>query len=233
MRIGASILLLDGYCYQSFQWKFLRPLGKLKHVLKFLDLYNVDEVCISRPIKKNDFDTSLANDLNQIKLSLSNSPISFGGGLRSLNQLKLLTNLPIERLHFSSAFIDRKINILEKSLNLYGKQAIVATLPIKVIDDHMFVFHCSVNGFVPLKSKILNLINDYADELMIIDIENEGRNDCFNFEILEKLDFSINQVIISGGVGPKVIKIAKKMGVASCLIENRVLHHENYIHSEL
>ena len=141
MRIGASIILLDGYCFQSYQWKFFRPLGSLQNILKFLDLYDVDEICITRPIKRNDSESSLCNDLQLIRSLLSNSPISFGGGLRNSTALKLLHNLPVERLHFSSAFINHDVNIIKQAANLFGKQAIVATLPIKIIDDN------SVNGF--------------------------------------------------------------------------------------
>ena len=92
MRIGASFILIEGYCYQSYQWKFMRPLGKLSHVLSFLDKYEVDEICITRPIRKNDHPATLFNDFQQVKLSLCNSPISIGGGLRSINQLKELVD---------------------------------------------------------------------------------------------------------------------------------------------
>jgi Imidazoleglycerol-phosphate synthase len=127
MRIGASFILIEGYCYQSYQWKFLRPLGRLSHVLSFLDKYEVDEICITRPIRKVDSSSTLLNDFEQVKLSLSNSPISIGGGIRSLKNLKALSELPVERIHFSHAFLSRKENIINQSINLYGKQAIVAT----------------------------------------------------------------------------------------------------------
>ncbi len=93
MRIGASFILIEGYCYQSYQWKYMRPLGKLSHVLNFLDKYEVDEVCITRPIRKNDNPSTLINDFQQVKSSLSNSPISIGGGLRSIKHIKDLWSL--------------------------------------------------------------------------------------------------------------------------------------------
>jgi len=232
MRIGASVILLDGFCYQSYQWKFLRPLGSLKHVLKFLDLYHVDEICITRPIKKNDSDVSLLNDLHEIQSSPSNSPISFGGGIRNLDHLKFLKNVPIERLHFSTAFTEEKLNLLKKSRDLFGKQAIVASLPVKLIDDHLYVYSRGLNRFERLKQSTISLIHNYADELMVIDVDNEGCNETFNFKILESLDFPLEQIVISGGVGPKIIAQARDQGIASCLIENRVLHHENYMRSE-
>lgn len=233
MRVGASIILLDGYCFQSYQWKILRPLGRLQNILKFLDIYNVDEICITRPIKKNDSESTLRNDLHLIRSSLSNSPISFGGGLRNLKNLTLLNNLPVERLHFSSAFINHEVKIIERAANLFGKQAIVATLPIKFIDNNLFVYNGESDSFQPLSEDVLSFISEHADELMIVDVVNEGVNESFNLKILDYLKFPSNQLIISGGIGPNIIKAARDKGIASCLVENRVLHNENYIKSEL
>lgn len=233
MRIGASFILIEGYCYQSYQWKYMRPLGKLPHVLNFLDKYEVDEVCITRPIRKNDNPSTLMNDFQQVKSSLSNSPISIGGGLRSISHLKALGELPIERIHFSHAFLARKKNIIDKAINLYGKQAIVATLPVKSINGELLVYDCSKSNFKTLDSNVLDFVNGFADEVMVIDILNEGINEKFNFHILEQLNIKTEKVIISGGIGSKTINKAKELGVASCLIENRVLQKENYIKTEL
>ena len=77
------------------------------------------------------------------------------------------------------------------------------------------------------------LSDEYADELMIIDVENEGVNNTFNFKILDQLLLSNDRIIICGGIGPKIVKHAKKLGIASCMIDNRVLHNENYLKREL
>ena len=233
MRIGSSIILLNGYCFQSYQWKFLRPLGSLHNVLKFLDQYNVDEICIIRPVRKEDSYLSFINDLNQIQSSLSNSPISLGGGIRLIRHINLLKDLPIERLHLSNVFLEKNMQVINKISNLYGKQALVATLPIKCVENDLLVYHGARRAFVPLKVSTLDLINEYADELMIIDVENEGSNESFNFKILDNLKFQSNRLIISGGIGPTTIIKAKEIGLASCIIDNRVLHNENYIKTEL
>ncbi len=233
MRIGSSIILHNGYCFQSYEWKFFRPLGALKNVLKFLDKYDVDEICITRPIRGIDSEKSFEEDLKQIQSSFSNSPIGFGGGLRSKENLKFLNNLPIERIHLSDAFLYKNMGVIDGILNTYGKQALVATLPLKLQDNDLYVFHGRKNSFEILTSNTINLIDEYADELMIIDVENEGVNNTFNFKILDQLLLSNDRIIICGGIGPKVVKHAKQLGIASCMIDNRVLHNENYLKREL
>ena len=231
MRIGCSIIFINGYCYQSYNWKIIRPLGALNNVLSFLDSYEVDEISITRPIRSDN--VSYESDIEIIKKSFSNSPMSFGGGIRNLNQLKYLKGLPIERFHFSNAFIHLNKDLIQKSINMFGRQAVVASLPIKIIKKVPYIFDGISGNFVYLSKEIFNFVNEYADEIILIDTDNEGLNDVFNFELLELTNFSINKIIISGGLGPKVIKKAKSINVASCLIENKVLHKENYIKREL
>tara|TARA_B110000008_G_C16971190_1_gene563958 strand:+ start:649 stop:1350 length:702 start_codon:yes stop_codon:yes gene_type:complete len=233
MRIGCSIILINGYCYQSYNWKIIRPLGALNNILNFLDCYEVDEISITRPIRADNENTSYKSDIEIIKRSFSNSPMSFGGGIRNSHQLDYLKGLPIERFHFSNAFIHLKKGLIQKSINMFGRQAIVASLPLKIIEEVPYVFDGISGNFVYLNKEIFDFVNQYADEIIIIDTDNEGLNDMFNFELLELSNFSINKIIISGGLGLKSIKKAKSKNIASCLIENKVLHRENFIKREL
>ena len=63
MRLGSVIWFKNGYCYQSYGWKLLRPLGKLQNIINHLDKYLIDDITILRPIRDND---------NQIQLFLDN-----------------------------------------------------------------------------------------------------------------------------------------------------------------
>jgi len=116
---------------------------------------------------------------------------------------------------------------------MFGSQAIVASLPLKIIRKVPYVFDGISGNFVYLSKEIFNFVSQYADEIILIDTDNEGLNDVFNFDLLELANFPTNKIIISGGLGPKVIKKAKSINIASCLIENKVLHKENFIKREL
>jgi imidazole glycerol phosphate synthase subunit HisF len=233
MRIGASFILQDGYCFQSYNWKFFRPLGTIDSVVRFLDRYQVDEICITRPIRRGESKDNFLHDINKIKSTLSNSPITLGGGLRTIQHLKDIHDLPIERLHFSHAFLHKRHNVINRAINLYGKQAIVAVMPLMIKDHCLFIYDGLTESFRQLTPRTLDFIAEHADEVIVIDTLNEGNNEHFNFEILKLLPLPTNQLIITGGVGPSVTKQARALGISSCLIENRILHNENYIKTEL
>ena len=66
MRIGSIILFKNGYCYQSYGWNLLRPLGKLQNIVSHLDKYLIDDITIIRPIRDDENDSTLLSDLNEI-----------------------------------------------------------------------------------------------------------------------------------------------------------------------
>ena len=233
MRVGTTVLLKEGFCYQSYGWDILRPLGSLKHVLKFLDNYEVDEICIVRVNRDSDSFEKFKRDVDLVRGSISNSPLSFGGGIRSQKYLGLLDGLPIERIHFSSAFIKKQNQLISSAKDRFGSQAVVASLPIRINLGKLEVFNSSENKFQTLTNSILEFIKSNADEILIIDCIHEGETERFDFEIIEHLDFPTDRIIISGGIGVSTINHASSKGYASCLIENRVLHKENYFVREL
>ena len=100
----------------------MRPLGQLQNVLNHLDKYELDEICIVRPIRNND--ESFHSDIERIKKAKSSTPLAFGGGIRSMDDINFLEGLPIERFVVSSALFFDDIKLIERLHGKYGKQSI-------------------------------------------------------------------------------------------------------------
>ncbi|MFT5660480.1 MAG: imidazole glycerol phosphate synthase subunit HisF [Sulfurimonas sp.] len=226
MRIGSSIILLNGYCYQSYNWRYLRPLGKLQNAIDFLEAYECDEITIIRPIRDIDTIESFQKDIDEISKLKCMTPLSFGGGLRDIKHIDMLHNLPIERLVFSSAFIHTNIDIIHYATNLYGHQAIQCMLPFTLKNNTVQIFSSSLNKFIPYDSINVEFIQEYANEIILLDIQNEGLSNKFTDRILKKIKIKNSKLIISGGVGKETIGLCEKQNIASILIDNKVLHEE-------
>ena len=106
MRLGTTLLFKDGYCYQSYGWNMLRPLGALQNALNHLDKYELDEISIIRPVRDNDY--SYNKDVQRLKNAKSSTPLAFGGGIRSLDDIKIL----------DSQFVDLLVSIDEVKKDL-------------------------------------------------------------------------------------------------------------------
>ena len=223
MRIGATLLLKNGFCYQSYGWNLLRPFGSLQNAVDHLEEYCIDEIAIIRLCRNNDNKTSLMADLKLIKDLDCMTPIAFGGGLRDIQTIELVKNLPIERLIFSSSFIEKNQKLLDYAVNIFGKQAIISLLPI-YLDD------LKIKCFCPSLSKDLEIdmefIDSLSNEVIIYDIKNEGNLDGFEMKILEQIKIPTSKIIATGGIGDLKSRQLYELGIAATYIDNTTLHRE-------
>lgn len=231
MRTGATILLKDGRCYQSYQWSQIRPLGSLQNVINSLEEYQCDEVTIIRPVRKDDCREALNIDLRLLQQVNTMTPLSFGGGIRVSDDLDLLTALPIERLIFSTAFINKNTDLLNQATQSYGRQAIQCLLPVKYSQGRIEIFNCQKNTFLAIDEVDFDYINAHANEVVLLDTQNEGLHDKFDKEIIKAIPIDENKLIISGGISHNILRWAKEVNLASALIDNKVLHQEHSIMS--
>jgi phosphoribosylformimino-5-aminoimidazole carboxamide ribonucleotide (ProFAR) isomerase len=223
MRIGSLILFKNGYCYQSYGWNLLRPLGKLQNIVNHLDKYLVDDITIIRPVREDDNRSSFLSDLKELRHLKTSTPISFGGGIRNKNQLALLRDLPFERFVFSSNLFNNDNVLIDAATEQFGKQAIVGLIPFKVSQE-ISVFNSQLNKFVSF-DQLRN--TDSCDEIILYDCKNEGFHHGFSSEIVEKIRLDPNKCVFAGGVTnvAKSIKDLLFFPKAIC-IENAVLHRE-------
>jgi len=231
MRIGSTVLLHNQRCVQSYQWNSLRPLGELQGVLDSLEEYQCDEVAVIRPVRKNDTAEKFEADINVLHRLTTMTPISFGGGIRTIEHLDLLSDLPVERLVFSSPFLSNQDKLLAKATSLFGHQAIQCLLPIRQREGCLEVYCSDRAKFVAQEMIDFNFVQAYANEVILLDVANEGRTNKFDFDLLKYVPIDRNKLIICGGVGHESVKTAKKQGLASVLIDNKVLHKEYSIAS--
>lgn len=231
MRVGSTVLLHAQRCVQSYHWSALRPLGNLQSVLNSLEEYQCDEVAIIRPVRDHDTLAQFEADIQVLHRLKTMTPISFGGGIRSLKHLALLNDLPVERLVFSSAFLAKDCALLDAAKNLFGHQAIQCLLPIRVSNRGLEVFYSEKATFVTIDDVDFSFIQSYANEIILFDVASEGEHNQFDFELLSTLPIENSKLIVSGGIGHESVRIANEKGLASVLIDNKVLHKEYSITS--
>lgn len=226
MRVGASIIIKNGVAVQSYGWNLLRPLGDLQSVLNSLDEYECDEITVIRYARLEDEVDTYNADIKVLANCTTLSPLSFGGGIRSLGDLKKLHHLPVERIIFCSAALEGNYSLIEEASTLFGRQAIQCLIPITYNRNE-------VKAFIPSQNKIIEVVDiDFKrfdslfNEIIIYDTRADGFKNRFSFEALRSIKFPLYRTILMGGIGIDIIKRAKAEGVAAVSIDNRVLHKE-------
>ena len=226
MRVGSTVLFTEKKCVQSYAWSKFRSLGRLQCVIDSLEEYQCDEVAIVRPIRATDNLKNFKDDLSELRSLNTMTPISFGGGIRSIECLELLNGIPIERLIFCSAFLDNNVALLNRAKDLFGHQAIQCMMPFACKNGEVSFFHPAKSRYI-LSSEIdWDFIDELANEVILTDSLNEGKSNSFDWSILENIPVPEKKLIISGGVGNACIQKAYDKKLASVLIDNKVLHKE-------
>ena len=224
MRVGTTLLFKDGYCYQSYGWNILRPLGALQNALDHLDKYELDEICILRPVRNND--QTFRQDVECLRNSKSSTPIAFGGGIRNLDDIGLLEGMPVERFVVSSALYNQDTALIERLLSKYGEQSIVGFIPFS-LKERLQVFNPEENCFQNPISISLNALA-LCDEVVLHDCDAEGFKTGFKEEVVSFFGKIENKLIYSGGVSEMVKeKYSWVNSPKSILVENKILHKEN------
>lgn len=224
MRVGTTLLFKDGYCYQSYGWNVLRPLGALQNALDHLDNYELDEICILRPVRNNDH--TYHQDVERLRNAKSSTPLAFGGGIRNIDDIDLLEGMPVERFVVSSALFNTDVRLIERLHSKYGEQSIVGFVPFS-LTDQLQVFNALEGGFQSPQSLNATALK-LCDEVVLHDCDVEGKNTGFSQEAVKLMGINHNKLIYSGGVSdlarhPKLCNFMPK----SILVENKILHREN------
>ena len=235
MRIGSTVLLYNGYCYNSYNWNFLRPLGKLNGILSSLDELKIDEILVLRPIKGVDTDLIWEIDINEIIKSYTTTPLIFGGGIRNINRLSQLKYLPIERIAFSSKIIThnyKKLKIIEKAILEFGKQAIISILPYKYNDDKIYLYNSEDKKYILMNNSLIKIINEYSNEILLYNISADGMYKLGEIDILSRGHFDPNSIIYTGGITDFTLKYLykKHKDLAAIYIDNKTLFNEQHIY---
>ena len=223
MRISASLLLKNGFCYQSYRWQYLRPLGSLQNAVRMLEERQVDDISIIRYCRENQNQEEFVSDLELISNLDCITPLAFGGGIRDSEALKMVQQLPVERILLSSAYFEKNIVLLEEAMSMFGRQALIAVLPYRVCNNKIEYYHCSAEKFGDCD---LAFIDSHANEVMLYNTTQEGL--AFS-DFQENYDlFSINhsKLILSGGINHGFIKKVRNLNFASVCIDNSALHQQ-------
>lgn len=229
MRIGSVVLFYEQFCLQSYSWQAKRPLGDLQRVLDSLEEYQCDEIALIRPVRSYNGTDEYQSDIAHLKSIKSMTPISLGGGIRSIEDLMCLKGVPVERLIFSSSFLDKNQQLIDMATQLFGKQAIQCLLPAVKTNNGVFVYHSGQEKLIRISDLDREFIEQRANEVIIVDTVHEGLNDKFDWTLVDELSFAAEKLVISGGVGHQTVKEAKSRKIASVLIDNKVLHKETSI----
>ena len=131
-------------------------------------------------------------------------PITVGGGIRSLNDAKVLLRSGADKVSINTAAV-KNPNLIKEIINDLGSQSLVLSIEAKqTSEDNWEVF--VENGREPTGINILNWIEKVqilgVGEILLTSIDREGTRKGFDINLVKHACKSVDiPIIISGGMG--------------------------------
>ena len=145
-------------------------------------------------------------DYNMIKSIASECfmPLSYGGGIKKIDQISKLFRIGIEKISLSSNIVANP-KLLAESSKEFGSQSIIATVDIKKDfwgKRKVFIFNGKKNTKLDPIEYINYLESLGVGEIVVNSIDNDGMMNGFDLNFLEKVKSNTKVPIVAlGGAG--------------------------------
>ena len=156
-------------------------------------------------------------------------PLTVGGGIRSINDIKEMFKSGADKVCLNSQFI-KNPKFIKKCIKIFGSSNTVAIVEAVKIKDKYFISHSNGRDLVkinPLKwSKFLE--NEGVGELIITCVNNEGLMEGFDIQLIKDISSSLQiPVLAHGGAGnfKHIYDVIKKTNISGVVLSS-ILHYQ-------
>lgn len=201
-RIIPTLLIDDRDLIKTVQFGERTYLGDPVNAVKIFNRKGIDELSIldiGATKNKREPDCELLRDI----ASEAFMPLSYGGGLRTLEQIHELLAIGYEKTVLNTALI-RSPELITKAAEQYGAQSIVASIDAKKIRG---TYKCFIaDGTEETKWHPIDLAIHAqklgAGEIVINSIDNDGMMSGYDIELVKSVADAVSiPVIAIGGAG--------------------------------
>ncbi|MDB9992259.1 HisA/HisF-related TIM barrel protein [Amylibacter sp.] len=226
-RIAAAVVVKNNRVVQSFSFFKYLPLGSVNVVVQNLDRWSVDDIIVLN-IDRTAFglgpNIEVINKISSIPIS---TPLTYGGGISSVNEALAVINAGAERIILDNVFIN-KPHLIKKISEAIGSQAIILSIPFRIIDGSFYHFDYVTKKSLKIDFKKIKQFENLVSELLLIDVESEGYTGSYNYQIIKNFsDLSFGLICYGGvGLGPLGSKLLNEDAVNSIVYGNILSYGE-------
>jgi len=166
-------------------------------------------------------------------------PLTVGGGIRTLDDIRLLLNAGCDKVSINSAAVKNPDFVREAALR-FGSQCIVVNIdPKRVAKDGAEFWDVHINGGrIPTGLQAVEWALEVerlgAGEIVLTSMDADGTKDGYDLEITKAVSDAVQiPVVASGGAGcPQHLYEALTAGGASAALAASIFHFGEYTINE-
>jgi len=231
-RLCAVVIVRHGIAVQSFEYSFFLPLGRPEISVRYLDDWGVDEIIL--------LDTTASLErggpnftLLKTVASHCHTPLTFGGGVKSVEQACQAVHSGADKVSINSAALSNPV-LVKELVSEIGAQSCVVSVDAVRNGDYFVAW--DPESRKPTDIKIEDHIRTCeqfgAGEFIVASVERDGSASGFNLQMAESLETiaSVPILIAGGGDSPLHVEdLLRVKRIRGAVIGNRWMHTEHSV----
>ncbi len=233
-RIIPCLDVKNGRVVKGINFVNLKDAGDPVEQAKIYSDSGADEICFLDITASNENRDTIYDVVERTSKNCF-VPLTVGGGVRSVEDVKKLLNCGADKVSINTAAVQNS-KVVEESSKKFGSQCIVVAIDAKKNDDMWEVFtHGGRNSTGIDAIEYATKMENYgAGELLVTSMDRDGTQIGYDNELLSKISSIVNiPIIASGGVGNlEHLVDGIKIGKASAVLAASIFHYGTYTISE-
>ena len=229
-RIIPCLLLKNGGLVKTCKFKQPSYIGDPINAVRILNEKEVDEVLfldISKSKGGREPDCGLLAHI----ASECFIPFTYGGGIRTTEQIGKLLNVGIEKVSINTGALE-DVGLVERAAATFGSQSIVVSIDVKRNIFGQWVIHSegrrTEKHTIALMDYIEKVEQAGAGELLINSVDRDGTMSGYALDLIRRVTESVTiPVIACGGAGTLVdcVEVVKKAGASGAAAGSLFVYH--------
>ena len=229
-RIIPCLDVKNGRVVKGINFVDLKDAGDPVEQAKIYSDGGADEICFLDITASNE-NREIIYDVVKKTSKKCFVPLTVGGGVRSIDDVKKLLNFGADKVSINTAAVQNPEVVVESSKK-FGSQCIVVAIDAKKNADKWEVFtHGGRNKTgIDAIEFAKTMEKNGAGELLITSMDRDGTQVGYDIELMSTISSKVNiPVIASGGVGSLDHLVdGIKFGNASAVLAASIFHYGKY-----
>jgi cyclase len=232
VRVMPCLLLDDGKLFKTINFEKPNYIGDPINAVKIFNDKEVDElivvdISVTKENRKPDFKriTEIASECFM--------PLAYGGGIKSIADMKRIFALGAEKVVICSAAVENP-DLISEAARIFGSQSVVISIDVRKNKDGFYeVFTQSgrkATGFDPVNwAKAVESVG--AGEIFLNSIDRDGVMKGYDIPLIRKVTSAVNIPVIACGGASQVKDFAKavKAGASAVAAGSMFVYFRNHL----
>jgi cyclase len=226
VRLVPILLLKSGRCMKGRNFASLRDTGNPVTAAKVYDAQRVDEL-VFLDIAANEENRQILFDVVQGVAEQCFMPLTVGGGVRTLEDMRRLLQTGADKVAFNTAAVERPA-LVEEAARTFGSANVVVSIDARRAGGRHEVWTHSGRQATGLEAVTWarRMAEAGAGEILVTSIDREGTMTGYDLELVSAVaDAVAVPVIANGGAGTlQHLVEAVTIGHASAVAASSIFH---------